>query len=134
MDWEKFALNFGLPGLMLVAIGYVMKMWIASNEKVQLERIKVEDKKTDVDSKRADAMVTALTTLSGKIDNHQVTDIKSHQEMAEEIAGLHGKLDQAITDRTPVEGTAVRRSTPAQGVATSATEYGPFTRPKTGGR
>lgn len=97
MDWEKFG-NYGLPGLMLVAIVYIVKAWLASNERVELERVKVEDKK-------ADAMASALTSLSGKIDTHHTVDLQSHQEMSNGIFELHGKIDQALSDRaTPVEG------------------------------
>jgi hypothetical protein len=105
MDWEQLAANFGLPGLMLGAIVIITKLWITSNEKIQLEKTKVEDKKADNDSKKADAMVTALTTLSSKIDSHQVADITSHREMAVGIAELDTKLEAlSWGDRTPVEG------------------------------
>jgi hypothetical protein len=118
MDWEALAKNFGMPGLMLGAMIYGWRLWVASNERVQLEKVKVEDKK-------AEAMAGALTSLSGKIDLHHTTDIQSHQEMAEGIAELHGKLDQAITDRTPVRGVPTVEPTGG---------YYPPARPKTGGR
>lgn len=114
MDWEKFALNFGLPGLMLGVIFAIAKLWIASSERIQLERVKVDDK-------RADATVAALTSLGGKIDSHQIADIKSHQEMAEGLAELHGAVNQALADR----------ATPIQGVPVG--QYGPR-RPGTGSR
>lgn len=97
MDWEKFAGNYGLPGLMIVALIYVMKMWLASTERIELEKVKVEDKK-------ADAMAAALTSLSGKIDTHHTSDLQSHTEMSGDIRELHGKIDQALIDRTPVRG------------------------------
>lgn len=108
MDWEKLASNFGLPGVMLAAIAYVMRMWIASNERnelvksasnerIEMARLKVEDKK-------ADAMATAFGTLSSKIDSHHTDDLQSHSEMAEGIANLHGAF-AAFADLTPVRGT-----------------------------
>lgn len=113
MDWEKLATNFGLPGLMLVVFGYVAltlgKLWISSAERTKVEEIKVEDKK-------AEAMTSALTSLSGKIDSHHTTDIQSHQSLAVGIGEIKGKLDEAINwqDRTPIEG--VPRPTGLYGV------------------
>lgn len=127
MEWKEIATNFGLPGLMIAAAVVVIRQWFAMAERVEtgkrgveLERIKVEDKK-------ADAMAAALTSLSGKIDAHHTNDLQSHTDMAEGIANLHGKLDQALIDRTPVRG--VPQVDPPTGY------YGP--RPKTspgGGR
>lgn len=115
MEWKEIATNFGLPGLMIAAAVVIIRQWfiysrgvetdkIASNERieegkraVELERIKVEDKK-------ADAMAAALGSLSGKIDTHHTSDLQSHSEMASEIGNIHGKLDQALIDRTPVRG------------------------------
>ena len=97
MDWEALAKNFGLPGLMLGAMIYGWRLWVASNERVQLEKVKVEDKK-------ADAMAGALTSLSGKIDTHHTIDIQSHTDLATGIAELHGKVDQALASNTPVHG------------------------------
>lgn len=118
MDWAQLAQNFGLPGLMLGTLLFIAKLWVQSNEKVQMERIRVEDKK-------ADATVLALTSLSAKIDTHHTLDIKSHAELGEGIAEMHGKLDEVIASRersTPIEGLPIQRSTP--------TSYGPM-RPST---
>jgi hypothetical protein len=102
MDLEKLATNFGFPGLLIAVIGYISvtlgRLWIASNERIQLEHVKVEDK-------RADANVAALTLLGGKIDAHQIADIKSHQEMAVGIADLSSKVDAlGWGGSTPIEG------------------------------
>lgn len=123
MDAEtgKALLNFGLPGVMLGVIFLLVKMWIASNEKleaaklasqekIELERIRVEDKK-------ADAMVAAFTSLGTKIDAHHTLDIQSHSELSRDI----GEIRAILTER----------STPAEGVIAGAGHYG---RPKTGGR
>ena len=115
MDIKDVA-QFGLPGLMIVAIYLIItgvgKAWIASNERIQMERIKVEDKK-------ADALVTALTSLGSKVDAHHTMDIQSHQELGEGISAIDAKLD-AIHGLTPVKGTPKVEG-----------EYGPFVRPKT---
>lgn len=116
MDWSTLAEKFGLPGLMLAAIYAIAKLWIASSERVQLERVKVEDK-------RADAMVTALTTLGGKVDAQHTANLQSHQEIASGIAGIDSKLD-AIHGLTPVRGVPL--------VEPSAGYYPPQ-RPKTQG-
>lgn len=118
MDWEKLGSTFGLPGLMLVGIYMIARFGIAAWERISMERVKVEDK-------RADATVAALTSLSGKIDNHHTDDLQSHQDMAEGIANLHGKID-GVLGNTPVHG--VPRVEQGQG-------YYPPGRPKTqGGR
>lgn len=103
MDWEKFASNFGLPGLMLVGLYLIARYGIAAWERTTLERIKVEDK-------RADAHVAALTSLNGKVDAHHQTvlqnhtaDLQSHSEIATEMASLHTKLD-TFAELTPVRG------------------------------
>ncbi len=118
MDVEKFATNFGLPGLLIACIYLIVttlgKQWVASNERIQMERIKVEDKK-------ADALVAALTTLAAKVDAHHTMDIQSHQELGEGISAIDAKLD-AIHGLTPVKG--VPKAEPSG-------EYGPFVRPKT---
>lgn len=118
-DLSEFGKVFGLPGLLVLIWFLLERDKNKRNEKLETAKIAVEDKK-------ADAMTAGFTSLSGKID----TDIASHREMAEGIAELHGKIDQALIDRTPVEQPA-RRATPARGIA--AGEYG-FSRPKTGGR
>lgn len=106
VDWAAVT-NFGLPGLMLAALVWVAKAWIASNERIQLERVKVEDKK-------ADAMITALNGLGAKVDAHHTLDIQSHAALASGIAELRGQVTEAISwqERTPVENP---RQTPAAG-------------------
>lgn len=103
MDWTV-AQNLGLPGVMLLVIFAIAKMWIASSERRDMERIKVEDK-------RADGMVAALTSLNGKVDAHHTLDIQSHAAIGTGIAELRGKVDEAIsaTRRTPAEGIPYSR-------------------------
>jgi hypothetical protein len=123
----EIAEKFGLPGLMLMAMVAIIKLWIASNERIEQGKRVVDVEKVKVEDKKADAMAAALTSLSGKIDTHHTNDLQSHSEMSGDIRELHGKLDQALIDRTPVRGV--------QQVDPSAGYYGP--RPKTnpgGGR
>ena len=132
MDWS-LAKDFGLPGLLILVIGFVTltlgKLFIASAERVQLERVKVEDK-------RADATVAALTTLNGKIDANHTANLQGHQEIATGIAEIRGKLDEAIGWQERSDVTAIpqprRVVTPVQGVPVSAGYYPPQ-RPKTQG-
>jgi hypothetical protein len=131
MDWEKAATNFGLPGLMLVIIYALIRLWLSSNERIEAGKRAVELEKTKVEDKKADAMASALTSLSGKIDAHHTNDLQSHADMASGIAELHGKIDQALIDRTPVE-MPVRRVTPPRGLP-AETGYYPPARPKTQG-
>jgi hypothetical protein len=130
MDIEKIAINFGLPGVMLFAIVSLIKLWMTSTERIEAGKRAVELEKVKVEDKKADAMASALTSLSGKIDAHHTNDLQSHQEMASEIANIHGKLDQAIIDRTPVE--MPRRVTPPRGLPAEAGYYPPG-RPRTQG-
>jgi uncharacterized protein YlxW (UPF0749 family) len=103
MDWEKAATNFGLPGLMLVLIYALIRLWMASNERVEQGKRAVELEKVKVEDKKADAMASALTSLSGKIDSHHTNDLQSHEKMSSELANLHGKID-TIAGLTPVRG------------------------------
>jgi hypothetical protein len=96
MDGMELAEKFGLPGLMLIVIAYIAKLWIASNERVQMDRTKVEDKK-------ADAMTAALASLSGKVDAHHTADLEAHGEMSAASARIESKLD-AVHGFTPVRG------------------------------
>ena len=104
MDLEKLAVNFGLPGLMLVAIIVVIREWMKSSERVEAGKRTVELERCKIEDKKADAMAAALTSLSGKIDMHHTVDLQSHQSIATEVAELHGKLDQALASNTPVHG------------------------------
>lgn len=90
--------NFGLPGLMLGVLFLIAKAWIAKSERVEMERIKVEDKK-------ADAFVSTLNSLAAKIDAHHTLDIQSHSAIGSAIAELRGQVTEAISwqERTPVE-------------------------------
>lgn len=121
MDIEKIAINFGIPGLLIAAIYLTVttlgKMWVQSNERIQMERIKVEDKK-------ADAMVSALASLASTVAAHHTADIQSHQALGEGIAAIDAKLD-TIHGLTPVKGVPKVDPPPS--------EYG-YHRPKTGGR
>lgn len=121
---ESLLTNFGIAGALLLCIFILGKLWIASNERVQMERVKVDDKRADAEGKKADAFTTAITTLSGKVDNHHTLDIQSHGEIKSGISEIRGKLDEAIRIEraTPVEGVQIR---PSGG-------YGPG-RPGTGG-
>lgn len=107
MDLEKLAVNFGLPGLMLAAIVLVVREWMKSIERIEAEKRKVDIERVKVEDKKADAMASALTSLSGKIDAHHTVDIQSHTSLATEIAELHGKVDQALASNTPVRGVPI---------------------------
>lgn len=86
MEWEKFALNFGLPGLMLVAMAAVIRLWVASNERIEMRRLQVEDKK-------ADGIISGFLALGAKVDAHHNTDIQSHRDLGESVARIDEKLD-----------------------------------------
>lgn len=107
--WEKLAINAGLPGVMLVAFLYAIKLGVAAWERVAVERVKIDDRRLNVEEKKADAHVAAMTSLGGKIDEHRAADIQSHTKMATEVAELHGKFDAVLDrfERTPVEGVPV---------------------------
>jgi hypothetical protein len=121
-DLAEFGKVFGLPGLVIVA-------WFLLQRDTNRRNEKLEEQKIGVEREKANAMTVGFQSLSGQISTHQSADLASHREMAEGLAELHGKIDQALIDRTPVE--SVRRVTPPRGV--QAGEYG-YTRPKTGGR
>ncbi len=104
MDWTALS-NFGLPGIMLGFLFLTVRAWLASQERiaegrrvVDMERIKIEDKK-------ADAMVVSLGTLTTQVTSHHTLDIQSHAALGAGIAEIRGKLDEAIgwQERTPVE-------------------------------
>lgn len=98
--------NFGLPGVMLGILFFIAKAWISSNERAQMKRLEVEDKK-------ADAFAASLNVLGGKIDAHHTADIQSHQAIATSVAELRGQVTEAISwqERTPVEQPAPRAGT-----------------------
>lgn len=104
--WEKLALNAGLPGVMLIAFLYAIKLAVAAWKDIAIERVKIDDRRLNVEERKAEAHVAALNSLSSKIDEHRTQDLQSHQEMATEVANLHGKFDGVMDrmDRTPVEG------------------------------
>jgi hypothetical protein len=118
MDWQQFATQFGLPGVMLLAIIGIAKLWLASHEKLELERIKVEDKK-------ADAMTAALTSLSGKLDSHHTIDLQSHRDLGEGIARIEGALGFRH-EPTPVGGGTF----PETGERRTPSAYGPQRPPR----
>ncbi len=99
MDWTALA-NFGLPGIMLGFLFLVVRAWLASQDKIEMERIKVEDKE-------ADGIVNALGALTTQINSHHTLDIQSHAALSNGIAEIRGKLDEAIgwQERTPVENS-----------------------------
>jgi hypothetical protein len=127
MDWEKVGTNFGLPGLMLGAIVFLIRLWMQSNERIEAGKRAVDLEKVKVEDKKAEAMASALTSLSGKIDSHHTNDLQSHEKMSSELANLHGKID-TIAGLTPVRGVPL--VDPPQGY------YAQQGRPKTnpGGR
>jgi hypothetical protein len=104
--WEKLALNAGLPGVMLIAFLYAIKLAVAAWKDIAAERVKIDDRRLNVEERKADAHVAALASLGAKIDSHQTSDLQSHQALATEVAKFHGKLDGVLDgiDRTPVEG------------------------------
>lgn len=105
MEWKEIATNFGLPGLMIAAAVVIIRQWMSMVERIETGKRSVELERSKVEDKKADAMAAALGSLSGKIDTHHTSDLQSHSEMASEISNLHGKLDQALIDRsTPVRG------------------------------
>lgn len=104
--WEKLALNAGLPGVMLAAFLYAIKLAVAAWKEIAMERVKIDDRRLNVEERKADAHVAALSSLGSKIDDHRVSDAQSHSQLAASVAQFHGKLDGLIDgiDRTPVEG------------------------------
>lgn len=128
MDWANLAEKFGLPGLMLILFGWAFvnigKLWIASNERIQSDRIRVEDKK-------ADATVAALTSLSGKLDAHHTVEMQNHAVMSSTVGRIEGQLAEALAwqERTPVE---VPRPTPPR-AQTGGGFYPPRKPPREGG-
>ena len=123
MDWANLAEKFGLPGVMLAAFGYVFvllgKQWISSNERIQTDRIRVEDKK-------ADGVVSALTSLSGEIRSHHTVEMQNHAELKAAVSRLDGSVSEALAwqERTPVETPR-----PSQPRAASAGGYYPPRKP-----
>lgn len=85
MDWEKLLYNVGLPGVMLMVIYSIAKLGIASWEKNQSERNKVEDKK-------ADALTIALTSLSTKLDYHHTSELGWHNDNTRALAEIRGRM------------------------------------------
>ena len=117
MEWIDAVKLFGPFGLLVGALYMIARDWITRNHALAIEKLKHESRRIDIEEKKADAMTTALTTLSGKIDSHATADLTSHKDMAEGIAAIHGKLDGIMDerDRTPVE--RIGRVTPPQGTA-----------------
>ena len=93
MDWQQFAKDFGLPGL-LIAVWYLLQ---SNRDKavssLEEKKLALEDRKLNIEDKKADAMASALTSLSGKIDAHSILDIESHRELGEGIAEIKGQLE-----------------------------------------
>jgi hypothetical protein len=124
MDWIDAAKAFGPLGLVVLALYLLARDWMARHERIEMQKLKVEDKK-------ADAFSTALISLGGKVDAHATQDIASHTEMAKGMARIEGKLDGVMDERerTPIEG--IRRVTPVEGVPTGYYSHRPGTK---GGR
>lgn len=104
--WEKLALNAGLPGVMLVAFLYAIKLAVGLARELAVEWLKISERRVSMDERKTDAQVSAMTALGAEIRAHGIQDLHSHQEMASEVASLHGKFDAVLDrfDRTPVEG------------------------------
>lgn len=104
--WEKIALNAGLPGVMLVAFLYAIKLAVAAWKEIAVERVKIDDRRLTVEERKADAHVAAIAGLTSEIRDHRIADAQSHSGLASEVAKFHGKLDGIMEhlDRTPVEG------------------------------
>lgn len=131
-DIEKFAMAFGLPGL-LIFVWYLLQN--ANNKRLEREfdaRLKVEEKQGDakiaVESKRLDveekkiaAMIAGFTALNQKIEEHTKVDLAHHASVREEIAGLSGRVEGIALERasTPVEGVPIQRSRVAAGTTYS---------------
>lgn len=88
MDWQQFATNFGLPGLLI-------GVWYLLQSKRDAATEKIENRKLDIEDKKAEAFTTALTVLGTKIDGHHTLDLESHRELGEGIAEIKGQLEGA---------------------------------------
>ena len=128
MDWGNLADKFGLPGLMIVLFAWsfvnVGKLWIASNERIQGDRIKVEDKK-------ADAFTSALSSLSGEMRAHHTVEMQNHTTLTGHIAEIRGSVSEALAwqDRTPVESPVPRMRRSESSVSDPAKGYYPPRKP-----
>jgi hypothetical protein len=108
MDLEKVAYSFGLPGL-LIFIWYLLER----QKNIRLE--KSDEAKLKIEDKKVDALTIGFQSLSGKIDAHAVTDIKSHSELFEKVSRIEGlidgrELERERTGMTPVGGVPIVRS------------------------
>jgi hypothetical protein len=134
MDWSDAAKNFGPLGLVVAALFILARDWMKQNERAEIRRSadtkELRLRELEVEEKKADGFVSALTAIGMKVDAHHTADIKSHADLSNGIAELHGKVDEALSwqDRTPVGNAVPKRVTPARGVP--AGEYG-FHRPRT---
>lgn len=131
MDVSEFATNFGLPGLLIAAwyllqskrddrAGTLEEKKLAAANAHDERKLQLEERRLSIEDKKADAMATALTSLSGKVDAHHTLDIESHRELGEGIAEIKGQLEGARWYREEVTnpGTAppVPTRTPPRGV------------------
>lgn len=89
MNVEQLALQLGLAGLLLL-IGYRIAMLLISNWR-------------EAERERTAALAIGFAALVNKVDVHHTSDLESHRDMADGIAGLNGKLDAAM-GWTPVRG------------------------------
>lgn len=95
MDWQQFATNFGLPGL-LIGVWYLLQSKRdAGSLGLEEKKLAIEERKLAIEDKKADAIVTAVTGLSTKIDTHHTLDLESHRELGEGIAEIKGQLEGA---------------------------------------
>lgn len=114
MDWQALAQNFGLPGLLI-------GVWYLLQSKRDSANEKLENRKLDIEDKKAEAFAVALGAIGAKIDAHTTMDLQSHRELGEGIAEIRGTLEGArwyrdeVTNPGSPPPQAPRRDTPAFG-------------------
>lgn len=132
MDWQQFATNFGLPGL-LIGVWYLLQSKrdagvqsleekkLAGRQSLEEHKLGLEERRLGVEEKKAEALASALTSLSGKVDSHHTLDLQSHQDLGEGIARIETELAASRWYREEktnpgTEPPLPPRRTPARGV------------------
>ena len=91
MDIQQIGLQLGIAGL-LVLVGYRIAVLLIGNWR-------------ETEKERTAALAVGFMALVSKVDAHHTADLGSHQDIAEGIARVDGKLDQALGWATPAGGT-----------------------------